>query len=289
MYKQALETQEKAGATSSKVYTRYMRDYAAVLYQTGRYTDAEAAARKALAFAERLRGNSNLEVGQCLGLLGLILVRRDDMTGAEPMLRRALSIRERALGPEHEATLSSMFFLAQVLSKRGEGAGAEVLLRRYMVAQERRYGRDSVPAGVSALNLAERMRDNGKHVEAESLYSRSFDIAMRADAEYLSRVMLSLGSSTEEMKVGTQWEARFGKAIDLMRGRGRSGELRLTQGLRAIAKALVLRGDLKGAESALREALEIRARRLGPTHAATLEILEDLKKVATTSGQQTGV
>ena len=236
--------------------------------------------------ARQLHGVGDLEVGRCLGLLGLILIKTGDLAAAEPMLRQALSIRERALGPEHEATLSSLIFLAQVLSKRGDGAGAEVLLRRYMVAEERHYGKDSVQAGMAALNLAERMRDNGKHPEAEALYLRSFNIAMRADAEYLSRVMLSLGASHEELKLNEKWEMLFGEAIVLMRGRSKQGELRLFQGLLALGKVLVHRQEWEKAEAALRGALEIRERRLGRNHPATLEILEELKRVTAAHGRQ---
>jgi tetratricopeptide (TPR) repeat protein len=289
MYKQALETQEKAAATNTIQYTQYMRDYAAVLYQTGRHADAEAVARRALSVARQLHGVGDLEVGRCLGLLGLILIKTGDLAAAEPMLRQALSIRERALGPEHEATLSSLVFLAQVLSKRGDGDGAEVLLRRYMVAEERHYGKDSVQAGVAALNLAERIRDNGKHPEAEALYLRSFNVAMRADAEYLPRVMLSLGTSHEELKLNDKWEMLFGEAITLMRGRGKQGELRLSQGLRAFGKVLANRQEWEKAKAALQESLEIRERRLGRNHPATLEILEELKQVTTVHNGQIGV
>ena len=84
------------------------------LREQGKYDEALAPAKGALAVRERVLGPDHADVAHALHLLAVIYDAKHDFTSAEPLNSRALAIREKVLGPDHPDVARSLFNLAWI-------------------------------------------------------------------------------------------------------------------------------------------------------------------------------
>ena len=118
----------------------YLNAYAAILWITGKYAEAEPLFRRSLEIREKALGPDHPDVATGLNNLALLLKTQGKYAEAEPLYRRSLAMREKALGPEHPDVAQSLNNLAALLDTQGKYAEAEPLYRRAIAINEKSLG-----------------------------------------------------------------------------------------------------------------------------------------------------
>ena len=103
---------------------------AATLGDQGKYAEAEAMHRRALAIRLKALGEDHPDTATSYNNLAVTLGSQGKYAEAEAMHRRALAIRLKALGEDHPDTAISYNNLAVTLRDQGKHAEAEPLLGR---------------------------------------------------------------------------------------------------------------------------------------------------------------
>eukprot|EP00741_Cyanophora_paradoxa_P007900 tig00001224_g7643.t1 len=139
----------------------------------GRYPDAEAAYREALALREEAYGVEHPAVSQSARNLGLHLQRQHRLDEAEELFLQALGVDEGALGPAHPRLAQAYAALGLLYQRRGRAEEAEGVMRRALGIVEGALG----PAGEAAAGqlaiLGNLLVELGRLEEAEPLLLRA--------------------------------------------------------------------------------------------------------------------
>ena len=89
-----------------------LNEKAIQFHQEGRYAEAEALDRDALAITEKALGPDHPDVALSLNNLAEVYRTQGRYAEAEPLYKRALTINERAFGPGHPAVATALNNLA---------------------------------------------------------------------------------------------------------------------------------------------------------------------------------
>jgi tetratricopeptide (TPR) repeat protein len=146
------------------------------LYNAGKYQEAEAKGKEALALAEKLLGPNNVNTGTSLNNLALLYWVQGRFADAESLYKRALAIIEKAQGPDHPSTATSLNNLAALYRAQGRYAEAEPLYKRALAIREKALGPDHPDTAGSLNNLALLYWVQGRFAEAELLMKRALAI-----------------------------------------------------------------------------------------------------------------
>lgn len=78
-----------------------INDKIIVLFQQGKYSEAEKLAKEALNMVKEKFGENLPKVAACLDTLSMIYYTQGKYDQVEPLYREILAIREKTLGPDH--------------------------------------------------------------------------------------------------------------------------------------------------------------------------------------------
>lgn len=207
---------------------------ATIVQEEGDLEGAERRFREALALREAIHTAPHPDIAESLNNLAIVLADRAEPAKAaetEAVERRALAMRRELFGDDHLDTLQSRNNFAVFLLKRagpGDLEEAESNLRAVLAGRKKRLGADHPSVANTESNLANLLDDLGREEEAIPLFHE----AIRAWS-------VSLGPEHPRVGVG-----QYG-----------------------LYAALLDRGDLAGAERALRSSLAIDEKHLPPGHA----------------------
>ena len=129
-FAEAAEQYAAALAASSvdvELHADICHNLAGLAYAQGRFAEAVAPAREALALRERVRPT---EVAADVAVLGAVLVGVDELDEAEALLRRAYGMWTRRFGPDHYEAAVCLHNLGVLQYRRGDHAGAADTLRQ---------------------------------------------------------------------------------------------------------------------------------------------------------------
>ena len=143
------------------------------LYRSqGRYTEAEALFKQALAIAEKTGGLTHPDVSIALIGLAQLYSAQGRYGEAQALYERALASREQVLGRYHPSASVILIALADLYRTQNRYAEAEALYRRALTIHELAVGPDQ-PSSDGALNgLALLLCAQGRLGEAEPLFKR---------------------------------------------------------------------------------------------------------------------
>jgi len=145
-----------------------------VLERQGKYDEAEAMHRRALAGREKkMLGPEHPNTLISVSQLGSVLERQGKYDEAEAMHRRALAGSEKVLGPEHPDTLISLSHLGSVLERQGKYDEAEAMHRRALAGSEKMLGPEHSNTLISVSQLGSVLERQGKYDEAEAMHRRA--------------------------------------------------------------------------------------------------------------------
>ncbi|CAM9939141.1 unnamed protein product [Ectocarpus fasciculatus] len=152
-----------------------------VLYEQGKYGEAEPLYVRSLAINESVYGPDHPEVATSLNNWAAFLDNQGKYEEAEPLYVRSLAIREKACGPDHPKVAACLNNSAVLLRNQGKSEEAESLYVRSLAIVEKVYGPDHPDVATSLSNLASLHESQvgamkGDYEEAEPLYVRSLAI-----------------------------------------------------------------------------------------------------------------
>lgn len=126
MLKAALKVAEEWGPKDPRLGVTL--NNLARLYQTqGRFDEAEAVFKRALAIAESERGPDHVDTAVGLSNLASLYSACKRYDRAEPLFVRALAVMEKAMGPDHPAVATILTNYAAMLRRSDRVSKAEEL------------------------------------------------------------------------------------------------------------------------------------------------------------------
>ncbi|MBI4902657.1 MAG: tetratricopeptide repeat protein [Acidobacteria bacterium] len=202
----------------------------------GVYDRAGPLLEEALKLQRARLGSQSPDVAASLHKLGAVLDAKGDYRGAEPLLREALAIRRKRLNTRDNRIAETLLLLGSTLRQSNNLGGAEDALREALSIRRSPNGADRLGESAVLDQLAAVLRVRANFSEADRVYREALQIR-RGLPEY---------------------------------------EVAMSDTLNNYGGFLVERGELQTAEPLLREALEIRKRRLGQDHPRSLTAMNNL-------------
>ena len=250
-----------------------------LLFQQGKYDDAEALYREAIEGRRRVLGDAHPSTLDSTNNLAVLLKDLGRYAEAEPLCHVVVAGRRRDLGDAHPQTLNSISNLAVLLSKQGKHAEAEPLYRETLEGKRRELG-DAHPDTLGSINnLAGVLRVQGKYAEAEPLFRE----ALAGKRRELGDAHPSTLNSINNLAVLMSNQGKHAEAEPLYREslEGKRRELgdahpHTLSSINNLAVLLHKQGRHSDAEALYREALEGRRREFGDAHPATRESVGNL-------------
>jgi tetratricopeptide (TPR) repeat protein len=223
-YSRAAEAFEAGNAPPSELGGLY-NNRAAILAALGRYAEAEADHRRALAIRKSIEGERGEAVSSSLFGIGYVYYRQGRIEESLPYLREAAEQQLDYLRPGNPLPIVRLTSLASVLGRSGRTAEglaaarkAEALAREYLGPDhptfaialnnlgnaliENRIFREAIP--VLRESLAVRIATMGEEASGTAITMRNLATALKAtgaaaDAEELNRRALAIYESTGEV------------------------------------------------------------------------------------------
>ena len=200
----------------------------------------------------------------------------DDLTARE-MLDRAAARIERELRDEPLVQAALMQTIGVTYRNLGLFEEARPLLEQALNTRERLLGRDHAAVADSLFQLGELLGLVGEDRAAESRLSRALELRRvwrGEDDPSVVEVMNHLGAVLQHQGRYREAEEVYRSAL---RAREKAGEdLELATAKNNLASLLFQTGDHAGAETLLREALDLRRRLLGQEHPIVAQNLSSL-------------
>ena len=156
-------------------------DRGLLLNRLGRYEEAEAAIRAAIADTRSTYGPESSYAGQTWTNLGFVLGRAGRLAEAETAIRRGYAIQRRVLGEDQLETVLARMNLAGVLVQRGRLDEAMTHYPAVLAALKSIYGEQHSQVGTALNNTAMALMNHGDaeraipmFEEARRIYAASF-------------------------------------------------------------------------------------------------------------------
>lgn len=258
-----------------------LRHVGLLLYQLGRYAEAEPMLARALAVYDSLGSRHVGEVVDGLNNLGEVSRVQDHYRDAESSFSRGLEVARGGLPAEDGRRLALLNNLAGLYKDLGRYDEAEPLLLEFLGQVEKASPPDHEMLATANLNLAEVYRLQGRLAEAEPLYARALDMARASlPAGSPDLVPFISQAAVVDHALGRldQAEALYRESVGTTERALGPGHPMLAQSLHDLAGLLSARGQFAAAEEAYRRALAIREASLGPRHPEGAQTLVELAR-----------
>jgi len=255
---------------------------AATLQDAGKLAEAESLLREAVAIHRRVLGPEHPVAAISLGNLGLCLDRAGRHAEAESLYHAALAVVRPALGEEDREVLALEEDLAVAQQALGKYEEALELRLRVLEAQRRTLGPRHALVASTLNNLGALYRLTKRYPDSEQVFREAIGIFTDAfgrehpnvaiGLNNLAKTLLDEGDCTEAEPVAREAHELAERLFP--EGHVNRAVLSATYG-----RALACVGKREEAERLLRAAHQILENALGPEHARTKEVAEQLQKL----------
>lgn len=183
LYTDALAAHALRIPQGSMAHAKLLDDWGTAARRLGRFADAEAAFKRALAMKETVAPADGRELARSLNNLAGVLRFIGRYDAAEPAYVRAIAAATAGrdgsvIDDVNVGIMTDNLAVLHVI--KGEPQKAEPLHRRAIEIFEARLGPDHPTTGVGVGNLAELYRQLGRYDEALPLYQRAHGILLKA-------------------------------------------------------------------------------------------------------------
>ncbi|HSN25551.1 MAG TPA: serine/threonine-protein kinase [Kofleriaceae bacterium] len=155
-------------------------DLGTTAYRQGRYAEAEALFREALAGREAARGADSTEAAESAEALGTTLLAEDRLGDAQPLLERAIKTLEARLGPTNSDVLNAYNDIGGAYHRAGRYAEALANGEHVLAIREQTLGPDHPDVAESLVNTAIESKALGKWDRVFANYARAIAIFDKA-------------------------------------------------------------------------------------------------------------
>ena len=244
-------------------------EIATAVRRQGRYAEAEALARRAVALSGTLLPPDDPDTMRVQNGLADILNESGRYAEAEALFRRVLASREKALGPGSKEVGATLTGLANALLGQGRPREAEPIYRRALAIDETTMGPDHADVAIGLTNLANDLEREGRAAEAEPLFRRALAIRERRLGPAHADVGLTLtylASTLNAQGRAAEAEPLYRRALAVREAALGPNHPDVAQTLNNLGNALATLRRPAEAEPLFRRALANREAALGPDH-----------------------
>jgi CHAT domain-containing protein/tetratricopeptide (TPR) repeat protein len=234
-----------SGMDTTALQSSHTGTLAYVLMLRGSLEEAEALARRALAFHEQAGMLHRVQAAATLGILAGILRDKGDAAVAQDYARQSLRLLE-SVGPENSVKATCSMIFANLLAESGRAEEAESIGLQVVTSQRERRGRRHPRIAWVLTEYAEVL----SHIPGRA-----------ADAETLCREALEIS----ERSLGV-------------------GHPQTASARQILGEVLARTGRIEDAKLLFQSALTIRERAHGPTHSRTMRSRNHLLRVGPPTG-----
>jgi tetratricopeptide (TPR) repeat protein len=196
-YAQVERLHRAAGATAADA-AALQHNLAGLEYARGRYPEAEAHIRRALALRRQAPRAAAVEVAADLAVLGSALAGQHRYDEARTLFEQALDSCRTARPPRRYEIAVHLHNLADIEQSAGRLADAERRYRQTLAMKEELLGPDHPEVGLVANNLGTLLHQQ-QRVEAGDCYRRALAIVERAyppDHPFTARIRANIDRFT---------------------------------------------------------------------------------------------
>ncbi|SFW17520.1 TonB family protein [Nitrosovibrio sp. Nv17] len=233
------------------------------LYGERRFSEAETAARRALAAVEQRHGAFHPGTADMLDHLAKALTVQGWYVQALPLRERALEIREAAYGTDHRDVVLGLADVAMIHWTRGRQQEAEALLRRALAIGERVYGPDHPAIAMILENLGVVRIEQDAHEEGEFLTRRALAIR-REKSRHFGHDRLGMATSLNNLAASHDIQGRpaqaqplYEEALALIEASPLDTDPSLTVILENLARTHITTGQPVKAEALIQRSLAL--------------------------------
>jgi tetratricopeptide (TPR) repeat protein len=246
-----------------------LNDQAALMYRTGRFSEAIPLLKKALAIAEKHFGPNHKETASMQQNLAMTYHRAGDFAHAEPLFKQALVTFKKTLGPNHKQVASTVNSLAKLYLDMGDYARAEPLLKESLALREKILGPNHKDVATSLNDLAQFYKVTGDYKRAEKMYKRAaaiYEKALGPNHTHLATVLYNLANLYRSMGDYKRAEPLYQHSLAIREKALGSDHPEVALSLGKMGIFYEALGDYDRAESLYKRALSIYEKKLGPDH-----------------------
>jgi CHAT domain-containing protein/tetratricopeptide (TPR) repeat protein len=153
------------------------------LYAQGRFAEAIAPARRALAVRRAVQGERHPDYANSLNNLAMLLAAQGDYAAAKPLLEQALAVTQAALGERHPRYATGLNNLALLLQSQGDYAAARPLYEQALAVRKAVLGERHPHYARGLNNLAVLLQEQGDYIAARPLLERALAVTQAAVGE----------------------------------------------------------------------------------------------------------
>jgi CHAT domain-containing protein len=265
---------------------RSKRD-AIALDEAGKYVDAAAHARRALALRKAVLGERHPDYATSLNNLAELLRSQGHYAAARPLCEQALAIRKAVLGERHPDYAASLNNLALLLESQGDYAAARPLYEQALVINKAVLGERHPEYANSLDNLAGFLRDQGDYGAARPLYEQALAIHKAALGERHPRYATSLNNLAGLLSAQSDYAGArplYEQALAIYKAVLGEHHPDYARSLNNLASLLKNQGEYAAARPLHEQALAIRKAVLGERHPDYAESVNNLAELLYSQG-----
>ncbi len=235
----------------------------------GRYAEAEAAHRRALAIWDKLLGSQHPRVAAARNNLATVLGSQHRRGEALAQHREALAVWEQTLGPHHPHVAASRANIAGLLHGQGNYEAAAAEFRQVRVLLETMLGPEHPTVALVRNNLASCLAALGRHTEAEQEHRAVLAMRERILGPHhpdIAQSLNNLGNALRWQDRYLEAERMHRRAVAMWDQMGKSDHPDAAMSRSNLGLELGLQGKHREAEEHLRLALHNRSQALRAGH-----------------------
>lgn len=254
----------------------------------GRYDDAVAKYREALALMENAPGAEPIAVAGLRAGLANALDAQGDYVEAERWHREALRVQEAELGPFHPIVVITRNNLASARYSQGKYEEVEAEFRDLVTLWTSSMGPDHPGVANVRTNLANALRSQEKHAESVVEYRRALDqreAMLGPDHPEVGAARCNLANALASLGEGEASETEYRRAIGIFVSSLGKGHPHVAIARANLAAGLRSQGLLAEAKAEYERALEGLEAALGHQHPDLATVRANLADVLLAEGQ----
>ncbi len=263
--------------------TEISSELAYVYFLEGKYNDAVALLRPALAAQRRLLGPFNISTLSTMRRLASALRGPASFAEAEALDREALAMSRTLFGPNHYQSVGSAGALAVLLEREGNLIAADSFARVALAGDISLFGEASDAAALMLRTLGGLRLALADTVEADRLLRRSMAAFHRAspDGNLDEGDVLNRLASLAVARQSRDADSIYTIAVRFERARQPDGPYFVTDGYEYLGAAALAKGDVALAARMYRRALTLYEDELPRRHPYRLQAERGLEAVRT--------
>jgi eukaryotic-like serine/threonine-protein kinase len=257
-----------------------------VVYEQGRYSEAQKLHERALAIREKALGLSHPDVAYSLYALGKAVEARGDIAQSLKYLDRALDIETRALGPQHPDVAVILNAEGAFLDDAGRVNEALDRFQRSLAINERAFGPDHPYAAKILGNEAGIFEKLGRYDEALAAYRRAHEIQVRhlgTENNFTAGALVGIASTLTKLGRYPEAHQNIDSGLKTLRDVFGNAHVEVAAALCVLGQLCLAEHDYAGATGAYQEALDI-INKTEPNNPDAMQPLLGLAKIQIAQG-----